>query len=66
MSENPVTAIAKASGRDYITPEDVGDALASNGVDAVRMAVLEVLGKQIEFGFEDGGLCAFIAWRGEP
>lgn len=63
---NVVTSIAERNGRDYITPEDVSAAFdAGNTAGTVRMAVLEVIGKQTRFGVEDAGLCAFIAWRGE-
>lgn len=61
---NVITQIAKGHDRKYITPEDVSDALSGHPPDRVRLDVLEVLGKQTDFGAEDGGLCAFIAWRG--
>lgn len=66
MSDRPntVTAIAQSKGRNYITPEDVNDALQDSPADTVRLDVLAVLGKQTKFGAEDYGLCAFIAWRG--
>lgn len=63
---NSVTEIARAAGRSYITPEDVSDALERRPSAKVRLDVLEVLGKQTDFGAEDAGLCAFIAWRGDP
>lgn len=57
---------ARAVGRDYITPEDIGDALAS-GTDptAVKQEVLEALGKK---SCEDPSLCAFVASKddGDP
>lgn len=61
---NCVMELARTDGRDYMTPEDVENALR-NGVspEVVRLAVLEVLGKKL--GAEDYSLCAFIAWRGE-
>lgn len=62
--DNAVTALTRAAGRDYITPEDVGDALRTAPADTVRSAVLEVLGKQTGYGVEDPSLCAFIAWSG--
>lgn len=62
---NCVIEIARTAGRNYITPEDVTDALMSNNPETVRLAVLEILGKQTDFGVEDCSLCAFIAWRGE-
>ena len=61
-----VSQWAKNAGRDYITPEDIGVALA-DGADPneVRLEVLAHLGKQTEYGCEDSSLCAFIAFRGE-
>ncbi len=61
-----VTRIAIKNGRKYITPEDVADALKTNPIDRVRLNVLAILGKQAGFGVEDPGLCAFVAWKGEP
>lgn len=64
---NAVTSIAFGHGRTYITPEDVAEALATGrDPDAIRLDVLEVIGKQTQFGAEDAGLCAFMAWRGLP
>jgi hypothetical protein len=60
---NCITSIAAAAGRDYIMPEDVGEALLSHEATQVAIDVLEVIGKQTDFGAEDTGLCAFIAWR---
>jgi hypothetical protein len=49
----------------YITPEDVGAALAGGAdPDLVRLEVLAHLGKQTGYGCEDGGLCAFVAFCG--
>lgn len=63
---NKVTAIAARAGRDYITPEDVQEAMDENRDDphGIRIDVLEVLGKQTAFGAEDAGLCAFVAFKG--
>lgn len=61
---NCITTIAAAAGRIYITPEDVSEALRTNGVEQVRIDVLQVLGGQTDFAVEDAGLCAFIAYRG--
>lgn len=63
---NKVTAIAAQAGRDYITPEDVEQAMNENADDphAIRIDVLEVLGIQTDFGAEDAGLCAFVAFSG--
>lgn len=56
-----------APGEFYITPEGVADALDA-GADPVSVAreVLAILGKQANVGAEDGGLCAYIAWRAMP
>lgn len=63
---NHITKIAKARGRDYITPEDIAEALnADVDPNIVRLDVLEVLGRQTNFGVEDRSLCAFIAFKGE-
>ena len=64
---NSVIEVAKKHGRNYITPEDVSEALklsrfASN---RVRSEVLEVLAEQTDYGVEDSNLCAFIAWKGK-
>lgn len=63
---NKVISIAATAGRDYITPEDVQQAMDENADDphGIRIDVLEVLGKQTEFGTEDSGLCAFVAFKG--
>lgn len=63
---NAVTTIAQERGRKYITPEDVSAALRVGRIEDVRLAVLQVLGRQTEFAAEDGGLCAFLAARGNP
>jgi hypothetical protein len=62
---NQVIRISHEKGRDYITPEDVSDAL-KEGIrpTKVRLDVLEVLGSG--GGAEDWSLCAFVAWRGTP
>ena len=63
---NKVTGIAVKAGRDYITPEDVQQAMDESADDShgIRIDVLEVLGKQTDFGAEDAGLCAFVAFKG--
>jgi len=61
---NCVTTIAEKYKRDYITPEDVSEALTQYPVMDVRLDVLEVLAQQANFGAEDSSLCAFIAWKG--
>jgi len=64
---NSITEIAQKNGRDYITPEDVSEAFKKSRFlsQRVRLEVLEILGKQTEYGAEDPGLCAFIAWKGK-
>ena len=63
---NAITAIAAAKGLNHITPEDVQAAIDAHPDDIhrVRIDLLEVLGRQTDFGAEDSGLCAFIAFRG--
>lgn len=61
-----IAELARRQGRNYITPDDVSEALEHHPADQVRMDVLAVLGKQTDFGAEDASLCAFIAWRGTP
>lgn len=66
---NIITAIAKEAGRDYITPEDVQRAHNEHRDDPhlVRIDLLEILGRQTEFGAEDFALCAFVGFSGpEP
>lgn len=60
---NIVTNIAKDNGRDYITPEDVAEAVKRHGQEmlAIQRAILEVISRTTEFGIEDASLCAFIA-----
>lgn len=62
---NTVIEIAKKHRRNYITPEDVTEALESDVSDSkIQRDVLEVLGNTAGFGAEDSSLCAFIAWKG--
>lgn len=63
---NVVVELAKTRGRDYITPEDVSDAIRAGNVPEVRRDVLEVIAKCAGAGAEDASLCAYIAWRGTP
>jgi len=64
---NSIIEIAKKHGRNYITPEDISEALKLSrlSADKVRIEVLEILGKQTEYGVEDSSLCAFVAWKGK-
>lgn len=68
---NSIIEIAQKHGRNYITPEDVTEALELPYVGSrcmadnkVRFELLEILGKQTDFGAEDPNLCAYIAWKG--
>jgi hypothetical protein len=62
---NCIIKIAKTHRTDnYITPEDVTEALKMFPVSRVRRDLLEILGKIAKYGAEDSGLCAFIAYRG--
>lgn len=66
---NNIVEISKKYNRDYITPEDVAEALKackdSSEIDKVRLDVLEVLGNTAGVGVEDRSLCAFVAWEGK-
>lgn len=57
--------IAKNNDRDYITPEDIAYAIKRHRLSSVRRDLLAVIGKQVDLGIEDCGLCAFVAWRGK-
>ena len=66
---NYIIEIAKKKRTEkYVTPEDVTDALNERrfSSQAVRIDILEILGNQTEYGAEDVGLCAFLAWKGKP
>lgn len=57
--------IAKEHGREYVTPEDVHDAInEGTPIDQVRLEVLKILGNIAGTYCEDGSLCAFIAFKG--
>ena len=60
---NSITEIAKKHRRNYITTEDISEALKKSRFSSqrVRLEVLEVLAKQTGYGAEDSSLCAFIA-----
>lgn len=65
MTRHSIFAIAKAKGREYITPEDVTDSFDSGyPAERVRMDVLRTLGRVSGFGAEDESLCAFVASKG--
>lgn len=59
-----ITEIAASNGRDYITPEDVSEALRAGAtVDSVRQQVLQAIADK---GAEDPSCCAYVAVRGTP
>ncbi len=61
---NLIIEIAKNHRRNYITPEDVKEALEKYpNINDIRLDLLEVLGNVSNFGVEDYGSCAFIAWN---
>lgn len=65
---NCIIEIAKIRREEkYVTPEDVTDALKLRRfmTQQVREDMLEILGKQTEYGAEDASLCAFLAWKGK-
>lgn len=61
---NVITQYAEKRGRSYITPEDVKACVRKFGVTKTRLDVLQVLRNITNFGAEDAGLCAFLAWDG--
>ncbi len=60
---NVLIELANQDDRDYITPEDVGDALKENKVEKVMVDLLEIIAGQVGKGCEDTSLCAFVAWK---
>lgn len=62
--QNLFRTVAAQKKRDYITPEDVGEALKRYPLNRVRRDLLAVIGRQVELGLEDCVLCAFLAWKG--
>jgi hypothetical protein len=63
--KNSLAAIAVRERRNYITPEDVSELLDGPTLPVkVMRDLLEIIGKRTDFGVEDAGLCAFIAWKG--
>lgn len=65
LAHNLIAQMAHKNKRDYITPEDIGEALKTIPKDKVRLDVLEVLGNCSGFGAEDSKLCAWVAFKGE-
>jgi hypothetical protein len=58
---NMLVNLAKAAGRDYITPEDIDEAMQGLGLD-IEMDFLEILAGQVEISIEDTDGCAFVLW----
>jgi hypothetical protein len=58
---NMLANLAKAAGRDYITPEDIDEAMQGLGLD-IEMDFLEILANQVGIGIEDTDGCAFVLW----
>ena len=58
---NLLKEIARKDGRDYITPEDVGEAMESHPAASVQWHLLAAFGGRHDVGVEDARLCAFIA-----
>lgn len=57
---NTIVEIAKARNRDYVTPEDVSEAIESMiDLSVIRLDVLEIIGSH--YAAEDISLCAFVA-----
>jgi hypothetical protein len=63
-TSNAIRKRAEADGREYITPEDIGDCI-NDGVPKpdIQAEVLHVLGGTGGYGAEDSELCAFVAWQ---
>lgn len=65
LEHNVVAQLAHKDGRDYITPEDIGEAMKTHPEDKVRLDTLEIMADNAGFGLEDRGLCAFVAFQGK-
>ncbi len=65
---NTIIEIAKARReRKYITPDDVSFALKESRVSTtvIRHDLLEIMGKQTDYGVVEEAECAFLVWRGK-
>jgi hypothetical protein len=59
---NVIVGIAQKKGRNYITPEDVGEAVISQIPEQrILKDLLEVVAGMTLYGVEDPALCAFVA-----
>jgi hypothetical protein len=59
---NILLTVARRYGRDYVTPEDVTEALRIHDRHKVRLALLHALSGRL--GVEDHECAAFVAARG--
>lgn len=62
---NSLARLARKDGRDYVTPEDVTEALKTYPKDKVRLDILQILAGGSGYGAEDETLCAFVAFQGK-
>ena len=56
---NMLTNIAQGNGRDYITPEDIEEAMNGLALD-IELDFLEILAGEAGIGIEDKTCCAFV------
>lgn len=63
--ENIFLKVARDNGREYITPEDVGELIEQGDIplEIIRRDLLSIIGKQVPLWIEDASLAAFIASR---
>lgn len=62
---NILAQMAMAAKRNYITPEDIEEALETHPEDKIRLDALEIMADNAGFGCEDRGLCAWVAFKGK-
>jgi hypothetical protein len=63
---NCLGVIANSKVRNYITPEDIREAIDSGiPLDSIRLSLLEILGGIEVYSVEDSYLCSYIAAKGE-
>ena len=65
---NQIIEIAKVRReRKYITPDDVSDALKDRRFTTtdIRYLLLEIMGKQTDYGVVEEAECAFLVWQGK-
>lgn len=61
---NCVIKIILDRGGKCMTPSDVSSALVNNSENDVRLAVLEIFGRDMRIEWEDFKSCAYIAYLG--